>query len=356
MRVLITAPSLDEMENVSGISTMMSYIIEYFPCEFIHFQAGRKDGDSFDLGWFITQAKLPFVFRRALRRSKPDLIHINTAFEPRSIIRDLVLAKSAGKRPVILHLHGGRYLMQDTATGLLGSAITHLLRSASRIIVLSEAERERVLSLTPGVDVVVLPNAIATEKFPDHEREWGRTKNILYFGRLVEAKGLGDMLEASRQLVAQGFKFRFSCCGAGSEREKFIADMTEVLGTNFQYGGVVSGDDKRRVLEDADVFLMPSLFEGIPVALLEAMAAGCVPVVSNRGSVPSVIEDGRNGFMVDPGDLTQIVGRLKFLLSEGDPGWEDYRRSARETVRQRFDLVEYTKQLSTIYTEVSQRT
>jgi glycosyltransferase involved in cell wall biosynthesis len=101
----------------------------------------------------------------------------------------------------------------------------------------------------------------------------------------------------------------------------------------------------------ADIFLLPSRFEGLSLALLEAMAAGCVPIVSSRGSMPSVVEDGHNGFLIEPGDIVQLVGRLKFLLSEGETGWNDYRRHARETVRTEFDIKNYVIKLKDIYAE-----
>jgi len=352
MRVLITAPSLDHQDNVSGISTMISSIIESAGCQYTHFTAGRRDSDKFDLGWLATQLKLPLDFRRAISTAKPQIIHINTAFEPRAIIRDFVLSKLAGSRPIVLHVHGGRFVMQDFTNGKLAWAAEQLLRSASRVIVLSDAERDRLLKRTPGLNISVLPNAVSAAKLPLAERPWG-TKNIIYLGRLDESKGLSDIVEACRVLVAQGFTFRFSCYGAGPDKGKFIASMKEVLGTNFHYGGVVAGRYKIRALAEADVFLMPSRFEGLPMALLEAMASGCIPIVSNRGSIPTVVEDGRNGFLVEPGDLTEIVGKLKFLLSEGEPGWDEYRRNARETVVERFDIGGYVEKLRSIYLELA---
>jgi len=350
MKVLITAPSLDENENVSGISTMIAGIIKHGNCEFVHFAAGRKDGGKFDLKWIAEQVKLPFVFRRAIAWANPDVIHINTAFEPRAIVRDLVLAKSAGKRPVVLHVHGGRFVMEEFPNALLASLAEKLLRSATRVLVQSEAEAERILNRTPGLNISILPNAVATEDFPEVDRVWG-TKNIVYLGRLHEDKGLSEMVETCRLLAAQGFKFKFTCFGAGRDRDRFIRGMTEVLGENFHYGGVVAGAEKVKALNSADIFLLPSRFEGLSLALLEAMAAGCVPIVSNRGSIPTVVEDGRNGFLIDPGDITQIVGRLKFLLSEGETGWKEYRRNARETVRTRFDIRDYTEKLKDLYAE-----
>ena len=131
--------------------------------------------------------------------------------------------------------------------------------------------------------------------------------------------------------------------------------MTGVLGDEFHYGGIISGVEKLEALGTADIFLMPSRFEGLSLALLEAMASGCVPIVSNRGSMPTVVEDGRNGFLVDPGDITQIVGKLKFLLSEGETGWNEYRRNARETVRTRFDMHGYSEKLKSLYAEALAR-
>lgn len=350
MKVLITSPSLNESENVSGISTMISSIIENCECEFVHFTAGRKDGEKFDGNWLVSQIKLPFEFRRAIAKSNPQVIHINTAFEPRAIVRDLILAKAAGKRPVVLHVHGGRYVMGDFSNGLLASLARKLLGSARKVVTLGDSEAERINAMSPGVATAVIPNAVVTGNFSETERVWG-TKNVIYLGRHQEAKGLSEIVEACRQLVAQGFKFKFSSYGTGPDEREFIRRMTGVLGGDFHYGGVVGGAEKIQALNSSDIFLMPSRYEGMPMALLEAMAAGCVPIVSNKGSIPSVVEDGRNGFLVDPGDITQIVGKLKYLLSEGETGWNEFRRNARQTIRSRFDIRDYSEKLKAVYAE-----
>ena len=352
MKVLITSPSLNEQENVSGISTMISNIIESRGCEYIHFTAGRKDHGKFDLEWLMTQAKLPFEFRRTISRTDPDVVHINTAFEPRAIIRDLVLAKSAGRRPILLHVHGGRFVMQDLPNKFLASLADNLLRSAACVVALSDIEAESILRRSPGLRLTVLPNAVPAASFDTAEREWGE-KTILYLGRVHESKGLNDIVDACRMLVAQGFKFRFDCYGSGPDQESFVQAMTAVLGDKLHFGGVVAGAKKISALHRSDVFLMPSKFEGLPLSMLEAMAAGCVPVVSDRGAIPSVVDDGHNGFLIEPGNLTQIVGKLKFLLSEGEPGWSELRENARRTIEEGFDLPQYSQKLQAIYSDIS---
>jgi glycosyltransferase involved in cell wall biosynthesis len=351
MKVLITSPSLDENDNVSGISTMVSNIIAHGGGAFVHFVAGRKDGEKSGPKWLVSQLGLSSRFRKAIAEAKPDVIHINTAFETRAMVRDLVLAKAAKQLPIVLHVHGGRYLLQERPDGIVGRAARALFATASRVIALSEAEAEALNALSPGIRVKVVPNAVDTRDYPEIERKWG-DKNIIYLGRLHEAKGLSDIVEVCRILVEQGFRFRFTCVGAGPDRDKFVAAMTGVLGDRFHYGGVVSGADKVRVLHDADIFFMPSRYEGLPLALLEAMAAGCVPVVSARGSMTSAVKDGQNGFLVEPGDLMQIVGKFKNLLSEGEPGWNEFRRNARETIRAHFDMDGYVEKLNEVYSKV----
>src|SRR5690242_17263927 len=103
MKVLITSPSLSEKDNVSGISTMISSVIANSDCTFTHFTAGRKDGERSGLRWLLSQTQLPFAFRKAIANAKPDIVHINTALEPRAIVRDAILARSARKYPLVVH-------------------------------------------------------------------------------------------------------------------------------------------------------------------------------------------------------------------------------------------------------------
>jgi glycosyltransferase involved in cell wall biosynthesis len=217
--------------------------------------------------------------------------------------------------------------------------------------VLSDAEAAGVVQLVPDLKPTILPNAVAADSFPLVKRE-GQTKNIIYLGRLHKAKGLDDIVESCRTLDAEGFRFKFSCYGAGPDQGRFVTAMTQTLGENFHFGGVVSGNGKVRAFGAADIFLMPSKFEGLPLSLLEAMAAGCIPIVSNRGAMPSVVEDGRNGFLVEPGDVTQIVARLKFLLSENATGWNAIRENARRTIVDGYDLAQYARRLEDLYGEL----
>ena len=347
MKILITAPSLEETENVSGISSVVRQIVQKGGHEFFHFQAGRKDGEKSGPLWFFKQLMLVPGFNNFMKRTRPDIVHINTSLVKRAIARDVLLAgaaRQAGK-PVVLHVHGGPFAAGEFEWWHLGK---NMLNQANKVIVLSEREKEAILERIPELDIEVLPNAVAVDEIPETPRG-RRAKNIVYFGRLDANKGLDLIVDACVALKENGFEFRFECYGTGPDGKAFIDGMLEVLGNDFYYGGVVTGADKWRVLAENDVFLLPSKYEGLPMALLEAMAAGCVPVVSDVGSIGTVVEDGINGVFVNETDVAERLGGLL----RGDLDLAGMSKAARAAVAERFDIKDYVARLSATYRSIS---
>ena len=162
-----------------------------------------------------------------------------------------------------------------------------------------------------------------------------------------------SQLERQGIKKAENFNFQFNCFGAGALKDFFIAEMSQILGEKFYYGGVVSGAEKWKRLAESDIFLLPSRYgEGLPLAMLEAMAARCVVIASDVASVRAVIKDGENGLMVEPYNRAQVVEKLKFLLS-GKADWESLQRKARATIEENFAITDYVKKLEKIYAEIS---
>jgi glycosyltransferase involved in cell wall biosynthesis len=349
MKILITAPSLETSRNVSGISSVVSRIIERGSAEYHHFAAGRRDGEKIGASWFFRQILAPFRFRREIRDKKIDVVHINTALAPLSIMRDAALARAAN-RPLLLHLHGGKFFTQEFSSTFLKRLTGKMLREAKVVVVLSEIEKEFIETRWRNLDVRVLENAVALDEVQTRKAET-REKTIIFLGRLHRDKGLREIVEACRVLKSENFQFQFKCYGAGDEKDFFVAEMTEILGEKFFYGGVASGAEKWLALAESDIFLLPSHYEGLPVALLEAMAAGVVPVASDIGSIGWVVEDGFNGFLIEPQNVVQIVEKLKSLLSD-KTDWEILRFNARETIEEEFNLKDYIGQLENIYAEL----
>ena len=353
MKVLITAPSLDEKINVSGISTVARQIIERGANDYVHFEAGRRDGEQAGISWIFRQISSVPRFWRTLQSEKIDLVHLNTTLNFQAIARDLTLATIARfvRVPILLHLHGGRFLAEEFQNKRLARLAETMLRKAETILVLSDLERRIIEKRWRGLNVRVLENAVPVDETANLSRK-NELPVLIFLGRLHESKGLNEIAEACRELKNAGFDFRFEAYGAGEMKDSFVSEMKEILGDEFYFGGVVSGAQKMRALSEADVFLLPSRYgEGLPMALLEAMGAGCVPIVSEMASIGAVVKTGENGFLIEPGNTQELIEKLKFLL-ENQNDWENLRGAAQRTIREKFALNSYIKRLESIYAEI----
>lgn len=350
MKILITAPSLDENENVSGISTVVRQIIENADAEFFHFTAGRRDGEKAGANWITKQFFLVPRLLREIKKHKIELVHINTALTALSIVRDAALvrtAKFAGV-PILLHIHGGKYLLEDFDNNFLAKLTAKMLDWSNAVVVLSELEKDLVEKRWKNSDVRVLENAVSLKNVKKREAETTE-KTIIFLGRMHESKGLREITKACRILKNENIKFKFNAFGAGDLKDFFVSEMREILGGKFFYGGVISGAAKWKALAESDIFLLPSIYgEGLPMAMLEAMAAGNIVVASEMASIGAVIENGANGFAIEPGNISQIVGKLKFLLSD-ENDLTDLRKNARKTIEEKFNLRDYIEKLEYIY-------
>jgi glycosyltransferase involved in cell wall biosynthesis len=354
MKILITAPSLNENETVSGISSVVRQIVERGTFKYLHFEAGRRDGEPADAAWMLRQATSALRFRRRLKNERVDIVHINTNFNPLAVARDAVFARIAriAGIPIVMHVHGGRFLAEEFQSGWLKKTAEKMLRRARVVIVLSELEKEILESRWKKLNIKILENAVPVEEFPNIEKK-NLVPVLIFLGRLHESKGLHEIIEACLILKNEEFNFRFRCFGAGEQKDFFAGEMNKILGEDFYYGGVISGAEKMKALAESDIFLLPSRYgEGLPMALLEAMAAGCIPVVSEMASTGAVVRDGVNGFLIEPQSAAQLSAKLKFLLTD-KADWEVLRRNARKTVEEKFNLKDYIKKLEDIYSQAA---
>lgn len=109
------------------------------------------------------------------------------------------------------------------------------------------------------------------------------------------------------------------------------------------FPGWISGIQKENMLRKASVCLLPSYYEGMPISLLEAMSYGLAVVASNVGGIPSVIEDGVNGLLINPGDIEAIAGCVNMLLDNHELK-KQLGEQARITIKNDYNL-EHNKAL-----------
>lgn len=219
--------------------------------------------------------------------------------------------------PTILHLHGSefRIFFEDECSNMQRRWVKYVFDNCSQIIVLSRDWQQWVSEMTtnPRVDVVFNPVVVSPlDEQPGNET----TPAILCLGRLGRRKGSYDLLEAAAKLRGRGLDFRLRLGGDGETEsvrhrahELGIAEQVDILGW-------VVGAAKEAELMRASVFALPSYNEGLPMAILEAMAAG-LPIVSTPiGGIPDAVRDGVDGYLVRPGDVDALAARLSALIED----------------------------------------
>ena len=136
-------------------------------------------------------------------------------------------------------------------------------------------------------------------------------------GEVGQRKGIYDLLPAFAQLCRLNANVELVVCGSGEiERAKSIAAQCGLNG-QVTFAGWVSGPEKRAMLNSADVVVLPSYHEGLPMAILEAMSLGKCVISSTVGGIPEVISSGTNGLLHVPGDLPALVEMLHRAADAG---------------------------------------
>jgi len=154
--------------------------------------------------------------------------------------------------------------------------------------------------------------------------------------RLDSAKGVFELLEAFVQMRKENLDPWLLYIGGGPERESLERRVDELgMAGSVFFSGAVSHSDVPAWLATADIFALPSHKEGVPVSLLEAMAAGLPAVATDVGGIGEVLEDGRTGYLVPRADPVALHGKIRELVCDASTR-ERMGAAARELVMDRY--------------------
>jgi glycosyltransferase involved in cell wall biosynthesis len=352
-KVLITAPSLDLKKNLGGIAAVTTFIINNNKSfEYIHFELGKHDNEIRGAFYYFRILKAWILWAYHMTLSKFSLIHFNIALEKRSILRDcpLILLAQFFNRKIVIHIHGGFFLENEDAPRWIKAILTSVLSGRGTKIVLSSVEQTLITNKFKAKNVLVLPNSLDIKEAANFNRThpYEGFVKILFFGRIVKTKGLEYIYEAMKILKERDFKFEFFMAGNGPDTEEYVSKFSKILGTAFVFNGIVSGAKKTELLKESNIFLLPSLYEGLPISLLECMSFAIVPVVTDVGSIGSVVRDGYNGIIIRKESYSDIVEALIKLIKEKDL-INRLGTKAQQTIFENFDPHRYIDRLNEIY-------
>jgi glycosyltransferase involved in cell wall biosynthesis len=351
-QILISSPSLDVNKNVSGISALVRPLIENYPELFRQLEVGTPDDKKGFVSRFLYLVASIFgIIKFGAIVNGDRRFHLNTAADNPSLFRDsilLVVARVLLLRTVV-QFHGGKWITTAESPLYAWLLIRFLCTVGHRCVVLGPDEVD-TLREKFGVQrqIDILPNYVNPEYVCDVNKLKKIPFTFLFLGRLVESKSVDKLREILQLVLTKVPNAQLLVCGDGPMRAHVLKDLSPFPSSSWKYLGVVSGERKKQILLDADVFILPSVTgEGMPIAMLEAMASGAIPVVTKLGAIGDVVDgEKNNGYISQSGDINAFANNVinSFISSDR----ESMRSNAINT-GVGYSLVAYKKRLLEIY-------
>ena len=267
------------------------------------------------------------------------------------VILSRVLRWSGTRVVVACEIHGDweespflyrRVPLSFLARPFLSAWARFVLKRMDLLRTVADSFRDRLRSVAPDTRSLVFPTFTDLDLFLEplpHVRSTAPGR-ILYVGALSPLKGLTYLIEAVGVLERAHPELELRLVGEGVERKRLEAELKRRGLTSVNLRGALSPEEVREELEAARLLVLPSLSEGLPRVILEALASG-VPVVATRtGSVSEVVQDGETGFLVPPRDSGALAEKIAWILDHPDAAREMGRRG-RAFVEQRFSVARY---------------
>jgi glycosyltransferase involved in cell wall biosynthesis len=283
----------------------------------------------------------------------PDVIHVNSHLFLTSC-QALRAARSL-RIPSVVTVHGfmaerGMFLnalqriyMRVVARSVFGNSST--------IICLTRKDAENVAKIVgSSVKISIVPNGVDIQLFkPSSKKD---PNLIAWVGRLVPEKGLVHLLKAMQEIIKHRPKTKLVLAGDGYLRVELMS-LTSKLGLNknVTFLGSVSRIEVARLLSKSSLFVFPSLMEGMPLALLEAMSSGNAVVVSSIRGIDEIIKDHYDGVLVPPRNAEELASSILALLHD-DRLRRRLAEHARETVEKNHSESSVFTRLNSIYESI----
>lgn len=295
---------------------------------------GDKDKPTPLFARIVRVLKTAFRFRKILRNGEFDLIHLNTAFDLKTILRDsaTIFLMRPGKTKVFLKLHGSEAERFETASPIIKRLIRFLQKRVDGFGYFTNDELKAFLRL--GFDknkffpvrnaltiMEAFPNGLARkQKRPDEIFE------LLFVSRFVPTKGLVETIEACEELRRRGIRFRLTCVGDGPSRKNADDAVGRLaLGRVVTFTGYISEAEVTKRFLASDIFVFPtSHIEGFPLVLFKAAAVGLPIVATNIRAAKDYLSEPEN-CLYCTNEPSNIAERLSELIRD-----EERRRSMSE--------------------------
>lgn len=315
----------------------------------------RLAGFNFSMDGVITDYPYLPSLPQKIEKLKPEIIH----GESHLFLTTVQAVKAAKKLgvPSVVTVHGV-IAKRSVAVNLaqyvyLRTLGLWLFKNADEIICLTKSDAQEIVRFgCPSEKIKVIPNAVDTNRFrPGKERQ---ENLVVWVGRFVPEKGLRYLIKAAKTVVKDFKDVEFTLVGYGPLKANTIKLAFDygLLNGTVHFTGPFDRNQVADILGKASITVLPSLKEGLPLSLLEAMACGKPVIGSDISGISDVIIHGQNGLLVPPGNPEALANAILTLLND-----ESLRRrlghNARQLIVEKYSWNIITNKIEKVYYEAN---
>lgn len=316
--------------------------------ENIEYLASHVDGGVFRRLFFYINFIRIFILK-LITDKHVKVIHAHSSFKGSFYRKALVIwIASLFKKKSIFHLHGSDFnIFYDQSPLIIQRLISMTLDKASLIIVLARQWKKDIEKICINPNIVILHNPVVIkEPVPPRQQA---VLSVLFMGLIGKRKGAYDLVEAATFLG--DVQAQINLYGNGETEKLKQYAIEKHVEQCVQVNGWIAGDDVDKAYRQANVYVLPSYNEGLPMSILEAMSYG-LPVISTTiGGIPDAVENGVNGYLIEPGDARALAEKIGALAN--DPALrKKMGENSYNTAREKFDITVIIAQLKQIYTNL----
>ena len=334
-----------------GITSVITQILSYdwekrdIDMTFI---PSYKEGNAIYKSIYFVFSYIRIVIYSIIKR--PDVVHMHMSYRG-SFTRKYILSRwfKLIHVPVIIHLHGSQFEKWYNEVSLhKQKKIRSFLRECDLMLVLGEKWKNIIYKIEPECKTKVVENTIS---IPNYTVKWNANVcRFLFMGVLIKRKGVHDLIEAVKNIVERENeeKFIFEIAGVGEEEialKKQVKDYE--LKPYFEFTGWVDGTKKEQCYKNANVMVLPSYNEGLPIAILEAISYGMPVIATDVGDISSAVHDGRNGYLFQPGDTNTLAEDLVNIMDKEK--YEEFSEYSKRLAIEKFNEDKYFDILVNVY-------
>lgn len=293
-----------------------------------------------------------------------NLVHVNMAADA-SCMRKMIFMQVAHifRKKVLIHEHGGDFqgFYYERCSQKRKERVKKVLNQADLFIVLSDQWKDFFSDIVEPSKIRVLENGVPV---PEKEKKDYASHKAVFLGRLCKEKGIGELLEAIPVIRQQIPDFSLVLGGVWETGNEELKVQAERLSDAVNCPGWVTAGEREQLFDDCSIFVLPTWFEGQPVSLLEAMAAGMCAAATEVGGIPQIMLEEyeknekhsgicTNGCLLKAKDTADLADSMIMLLKD-DKLRERMGRNARTRIINAYSIEKMKKKLLACYREALQ--